>query len=95
MQDQAHIIEEGSSKVPLSLSARLTFMPHDFLTEQPVKNADVYLFRWIFHNWPDKYCVLILRNLIPALKKGAMVVINDNCLPEPRTLGLWQEEKIR
>ena len=70
-------------------------MPYDFFTEQPVKDADVYLFRWIFHNWSDGYCINILRNLIPALKNGAMVVINDHCLPEPGTMGQWQEEKLR
>ncbi|KAJ8121801.1 hypothetical protein ONZ43_g1835 [Nemania bipapillata] len=53
------------------------FMEHDFFTEQPVKNADVYLYRWILHNWPDKYCVQILNSLIPALKPGARVLIMD------------------
>ena len=70
-------------------------MAHDFLSEQPIKNADVYLFRWIFHNWSDMYCIRILRNLIPALKGGAIILINDNVLPEPGTLGSWQEERLR
>jgi len=70
-------------------------MAHDFLTEQPVKNADVYFFRWIFHNWSDKYSIQILRALIPALKPGARVVINDNVLPEPGVLSLWQETRLR
>ena len=70
-------------------------MSHDFFTIQPVKDADVYLFRWIFHNWSDGYCIKILRNLVPALKNGAMIVINDNVLPEPGTMGLWQEERLR
>lgn len=44
--------------------------------------ADVYFFRWIMHDWADSYCIKILRNLIPALKKGAKVVIMDAVLPE-------------
>lgn len=70
-------------------------MAHDFLTEQPVHGADVYFFRWILHNWSDKYCVKILKNLIPALKPGAKVVINDNVLPQPGVLSQWQEERLR
>lgn len=70
-------------------------MPYDFFTEQPVKDADVYFFRWIFHNWSDKYCIKILQGLVPALKKGARIVINDNVLPEPGILPMWREEKLR
>lgn len=95
VQDLPEVVEEGKSRVPSELADRVQFMAHDFLTEQPVTGADVYFFRWIFHNWSDEYCVRILKNLIPALKPGAMVVINDNCLPEPGTLNLWQEERIR
>ena len=70
-------------------------MEHDFMTEQPVKGADVYLIRWVLHNWSDKYCLRILRNLIPALKNGARIVIQDNCLPEPNTLSYTEEAKLR
>lgn len=77
------------------MESRVKFMPYDFFTEQPVKHADVYLFRWIFHDWSDLYCLRILRNLIPALKNGALVLVSDNVLPEPGTLGLWQEMQIR
>ena len=70
-------------------------MSHDFFTEQSVKNADVYFFRWIFHNWSDEYCVRILRNLIPALKPHARIVLNDACLPEPNTLSVMAERRVR
>ncbi|KAK4206754.1 S-adenosyl-L-methionine-dependent methyltransferase [Rhypophila decipiens] len=74
---------------------RIKFMTHDFLTEQLVHGADVYFFRWILHNWSDKYCVRILRNLIPALKQGAKIVINDNVLPKPGVMSKWQEDRLR
>ena len=89
------MVAGASSQAPQDVSDRVTFMAHDFMTEQPVKGADAYLFRWIFHNWSDKYCVKILRNLIPALKDGAHIIIQDNCLPEPNTLSYSDEAKIR
>ena len=92
---EAVALASGASDVPSGLKDRVEFMSHDFMTEQPVKNADVYLFRWILHNWSDLYFIRILRNLIPALKKGAVILVNDFVLPEPGTLGLWQEERIR
>ncbi|KAK0703452.1 S-adenosyl-L-methionine-dependent methyltransferase [Lasiosphaeria miniovina] len=64
-------------------AARITFLAHDFFTEQVTKGADVYYLRWIIHNYSTPYAVRILRNLIPALKPGARVIINDHCLREP------------
>ena len=78
------------------LAERVSFMPHNFFTEQPIKGADVYFFRWIFHGWSDKYCILLLRNLIPALKPSARLVINDFCLPpQSNTLPLSIERRLR
>jgi hypothetical protein len=68
-------------------------MAHDFFTPQPVKHADVYLYRWIFHNWVDDKCIEILRNAIPALKPGARILINDGCLPRPGSVR-WNEERV-
>ena len=72
-------------------------MAHDFFKEaQPVHGADVYFFRFIFHNWPDKYCLKILRSLIPALKTGAKVVIIDYVLPGPGGFrSRWEETRAR
>lgn len=81
--------------MPSDLDGRVSFMAHNFLTEQPTHGADVYFFRWIFHNWSDKYCIQILKNLIPALKPGAKIVINDNVLPQPGVLSQWQDSRLR
>lgn len=88
-------MEAGKKDLPEELTGRVTFITHDFLTPQPVQNAEVYLFRWILHNWSDKYCVRILRNLIPALKEGAKIVVVDNVAPEPGTISNWAETRMR
>lgn len=72
-------------------AARISFMAHDFFTEQPVRGAAVYFFRWIMHNHSTPYAVRILRNLIPALEPGARIIINDICLGEPGTEKPWDE----
>lgn len=56
-------------------------MNHDFWREQPVKDADVFYFRWVFHDCSDSHAVRILRLLIPALKKGTRIFIDDICVP--------------
>jgi hypothetical protein len=96
VQDLPAVVRAVDAKrpVPSELADRVTFMAHDMFMEQPVC-ADIYLYRWVFHDWPDAYVVKILRQLIPALKPGAKVLINDTILPEPNTLSELQERKIR
>ncbi|KAH8692496.1 sterigmatocystin 8-O-methyltransferase precursor [Phaeosphaeriaceae sp. PMI808] len=92
VQDLPKVIEDAKAKSPVELSHRVTFQAHDFFEEQPVKNADIYYFRWIFHDWSDKYCVKILRALIPALKSGARLLFSERCLEAPCTLPLRAEK---
>ncbi|PHH68523.1 hypothetical protein CDD82_501 [Ophiocordyceps australis] len=78
-----------------AVAQRIQMQVHDFFQEQPVKNADVYLFRWIIHNYSTPYAVKLLRNLIPALKPGARIIINEHCI---RTAGgetPWDERLMR
>jgi hypothetical protein len=48
VQDLSEIVATAS--VPEGLEGRLSFQAHDFSTEQPVKDDDVYYFKWIFHD---------------------------------------------
>lgn len=77
------------------VAKRITFEAHDFFTEQPRRGADVYFFRWIMHNHSTVYAVQILRNLIPALRPGSRVIINEICLQEPGTEEPWDNRLMR
>jgi hypothetical protein len=92
VQDTAASIQGACA--PVDVEARFRFMAHDFFMPQTV-SADVYLFRWTMHNWSDKYCVRMLRALVPVLKPGATVVIQDGCMPELGTGPLWKERDMR
>jgi hypothetical protein len=94
VQDLAAVV--ASAKVPDDLREgnRLTFVEHDFFQEQPVK-ADVFLLRWVLHDWSDKYAVQILQNLRPGLQNGARVVVSELCLPPPCTLSPYRERQAR
>ncbi|KAI1427098.1 S-adenosyl-L-methionine-dependent methyltransferase [Xylaria sp. FL1777] len=95
VQDLEPVISAAEEEIPAELADRVKFMTHDFFKEQPVSGADVYFFRWIFHNWSDKYSIEILKKHIPALKPGAKIVINDNVSPQPGSLSKWQEDRLR
>ena len=92
VQDRPDVIV--TAEVPPALADRLKFVAHDFFMEQSV-SADVYLLRWILHNWSDKYAIKILKNLVPALKPGAKVVVIEMCLPEPGVNSPFEERQAR
>ncbi|ROW15360.1 hypothetical protein VPNG_02376 [Cytospora leucostoma] len=88
------VVRDGDARKPPDVAGRVRFMVHDFLAAQPVRAA-AYYFRSIFHNWPDKYCVEILRALVPVLEPGAKVVVNDSVMPGPGTLPWDREARLR
>lgn len=95
VQDMPQIASQGRSQVASNVASRITFMEHDFFQEQPVKNADVYLMRWVLHDWSDNKVEVILRSLVPALKNGSNVILQEFILPEPGTLPYYHEKTTR
>ncbi|KAL9025549.1 MAG: hypothetical protein Q9196_005649 [Gyalolechia fulgens] len=82
VQDSPGVVAEAQKKqFPANVQGRISFQAHDFFDPQPVQGADVYLLRLILHDWSDKYCIMIIRALIPALKAGAKVIVNDRVIP--------------
>ncbi|KAF9769549.1 hypothetical protein IL306_013026 [Fusarium sp. DS 682] len=97
VQDLAKTISSAPEPICADegVAQRISLQVHDFFTEQPVKGADVYYFRWILHNYSTPYAIKILKNLVPALKPGARVIINDHCLREPGAENHWDEKVMR
>ena len=95
VQDLPEVIGNAHVTGRTAVTDQLTFEVQDFFGEQAHKGADVYFFRMVLHDWSDKYCVLILRNLIPALRQGAKILINDFCLPHPGTESKYLERIAR
>lgn len=95
IQDQAVLEDQARQSIPPALADRVSFMAHDFFQEQLVRDADVYHFRWIFHDWPDQYCLKLLRALVPALKPGTRVVVSDFVVPDSGTASRYKEGLVR
>ncbi len=73
----------------------IEWMAHDYFTPQPVVGADVYLYRFVFHNLYDEKAIDVLRAAIPALKPGARILINDETLSEPGKVRRRDERATR
>lgn len=95
VQDQPKVVAVGLNQLSHEVKDRVSFMEHDFFSEQPVKGADVYLLRWILHDWSDTYAIRILQALIPALGRSSKLAICEHILPEPGTITAYQERGLR
>ncbi|KAI0023442.1 sterigmatocystin 8-O-methyltransferase [Xylariomycetidae sp. FL0641] len=103
VQDMDKVIEgaEAGLHQDLKDDGRVRFMAHDLFAPQPI-TANVFFFRWILHNWADKYCVEILRAHIEALKPGVRIIVMDTIMPDPGdgpggvgSVPLWVEKDLR
>ncbi|THV00231.1 O-methyltransferase, partial [Dendrothele bispora CBS 962.96] len=86
IQDLPNVIEEGKklwiTKMPAALAAgRVRFEVHDFLSPQPIKDANVFLVKQILHNWPVGYTTRILRHLREAAQPNTLLVVIENITP--------------
>ena len=76
----AAVLETGSENDRPFIAAA-----HDFFAPQPVVGARVYSLHLILHDWSDEDGVKILRNLVPALKKGySRVLLNEIVVSEEK-----------
>ncbi|KAG7439317.1 S-adenosyl-L-methionine-dependent methyltransferase [Guyanagaster necrorhizus] len=83
LQDVPAQIEVAKNEVwpkfcPMAIGeGRVEFKTMDFFAELPVKGCDVYFVKNILHDWPDKECKMILRNLVNAMSANSRLLIND------------------
>ncbi|PSN71812.1 sterigmatocystin 8-O-methyltransferase [Corynespora cassiicola Philippines] len=94
VQDMAQVVAGAEEEVAEEVRGRIAFEAHDLFVPQTVE-ADVFYLRWILHNWSDKYCVMILQALVPVLKPGGRVLIQDTLMPEPGGMASWKEMDLR
>lgn len=91
VQDLPGTVKQGADQLPAKYKSRIEFAGHDMFKEQPVKGADIYFFRWIFHSYSDALCVKMLQNLVPAMKHGTKILLFEMLLPvEAKTT--WAEK---
>ncbi|KAH8711876.1 O-methyltransferase-domain-containing protein [Phaeosphaeriaceae sp. PMI808] len=98
VQDSLAMLSSASQNDFSDLNGRVTFMPHDFFTVQPVSGAAAYLLRYITHNWNDTDCIRIFKALVPALEKskpGTPLLINDVVLPALGEATRYHDNRMR
>ncbi|KAF2126466.1 S-adenosyl-L-methionine-dependent methyltransferase [Dothidotthia symphoricarpi CBS 119687] len=76
VQDLPTVAPVFEKTFPADLKERVSFLTHNMFDPQPAQ-ADIFMLKWILHDWPDAESVAILQALRPGLKPGARVVFVD------------------
>ena len=65
----------------------ITKMEHDFFKPQPIKNAHLYLFRRILHDFYDPVCINLVKKVATAMGPTSRLLIGDFIVPDQTHVG--------
>jgi len=85
LYDQPHVLDRHRLK-ELGDDKRWELVSGDFFKSCP--RGDIYVLKYIVHDWPDEKAVQILRNCREAMNPGGRVLVMDPVIPtgnEPHT----------
>ena len=90
-------VEKGEAQLPEDLKSKVYFHAHDFFNPHPetIISSKVFVLRRVLHDYSDKYARRIVRQLVPALKNGATLVVIDSIVPEPGSGNVEAERTLR
>ncbi|KAJ3045592.1 hypothetical protein HDV00_009249 [Rhizophlyctis rosea] len=88
VQDRPPVLEQAkgmwSERFP-EYEKRVTLMPQDFMQENAVNDADVYVLRCVLHDWPSQIASQILTTLAASIPSTARILLIEQVL-QPSTI---------
>jgi hypothetical protein len=81
--DSAAVLQDASAYLmKLGVDDRAELVEGDFLSLL-TPTADIYLLKWVLHDWDDETCVRIITNIATAMPAGSRLVVIEG--DQPRT----------
>ncbi|KAJ4860023.1 o-methyltransferase domain-containing protein [Trichoderma breve] len=86
-----------TSNLDGSIKKNITFEKYNFIDdgENEKDEADIYMFRFVMHDWSDSRVITILKNIVPNMKKDALILIMDYIIPKSNVFPLVVERLKR
>lgn len=79
--DEPYVIEQTVQFIPEDLKERCAVMGGSFFEEIPA-GADLYMTKWVIHDWNDDEAVQILKNIHQVMPAGGKLLIIDSVIPD-------------
>lgn len=77
--DLPHVVADARKRVPPQLQPRVEFLPGDFFRTVPAA-ADLYLLKFIIHDWTDEKARAILVTCRRSMDAGATLLLVDHVI---------------
>ena len=94
VQDLPENVEKARKQIPSRFVGQISYDTRNFFDPQHTV-ADCYFFRWIFHDWSDRYARRIIENLLPGMRHGAKLIIMEGVIPPHKSIPLQLERNLR
>jgi ketosteroid isomerase-like protein len=79
--DQPEVIDDARARIRASgLAKRCSVVGGDFFEDVP-SGADLYLLKWVLHDWSDAQAVEILHNCRRAMPPGSKLLLIERVIP--------------
>lgn len=79
--DEQYVIDQTKKLIPERLNNRCTTIGGSFFDEVPF-GADLYMTKWVIHDWNDDEAIIILKNIQKAMHPDAKLLIIDSVIPD-------------
>ncbi|KAI5846510.1 S-adenosyl-L-methionine-dependent methyltransferase [Morchella snyderi] len=80
LADLENAVKDAKKTCPVDLRDRFEYCVMDFFERMTIP-ADVYFMRMILHFMSDEDCVRVVKNIVPAMKKGSRILVADGIIP--------------
>lgn len=81
LADLENAVKDAKETCPVELKDRFEYRVVDFFEKMTIP-ADVYFMRMILHFMSDEDCVRVVKNIVPAMKKGSRILVADGIIPK-------------
>lgn len=79
--DQPSVVEHTISLIPDNMKQRCTVVGGSFFEEIAAK-GDLYIAKWVIHDWNDEESIKILKNIQKAMSVGSKLLLIDSVIPD-------------
>ncbi|OXA70488.1 hypothetical protein B0A67_15850 [Flavobacterium aquidurense] len=79
--DEPYVVEKTATQIPDELKDRCTVYGGSFFEEIPA-NADLYMTKWVIHDWSDAQAIALLKVCHKAMPVGGKLLIIDSVISD-------------
>lgn len=79
--DEPYVVKETEKQIPEDLKGRCSVVGGSFFEKIPA-NADLYVSKWVVHDWNDREALNLFKVCYNAMRVGSKLLVIDSVIPD-------------